>query len=534
MDGWNDSELDIKLNQYNGPKDESNTQFIYRTYTSLCDRICKPNRKLYTTADLNSKTKQIMTISNQKEAYNDMMTSTTATQEQHKEEEYFSIFENDITIPNFEVNTIHSIFWLNNKVPLSSSTSSSLPDGKQYCLFYLHTNTRSAIEAIELLPICYEAGYHLFAIDLPGHGRTYTHNDLISTQLSLAAIDTHIGHLKLFYQISEVVLLGRGMATALAIEYCSLLNTNMTSRKSGASVSSGLIRSMSRGLLKPSVSRESMSELKGTDNSATNNNIDNYMLSEQLQSTSSSEEKNAEFYTKQWQQQYQHQQYQQKQDEKSSKQSSESTSTQESSSGINSIFSYFGFGSTTSTSSLSTNITATSATSVSNSKSNDNHNKKSNATNTLPSNPHTFQHIQTVTLLILDTPYTSVQALIEDAIERVQAQGYYVPKFLLGLGASLVHSSVTTRLGFDPYMIKPIELLSNINMPILILSALSDDYIPIHHAMEIHKQYRQSKDQRNGINIESCSIVLFEGSHNSIRPEPVHQAIKLFIERKTS
>ena len=61
MAGWNDPELDVKLNQYHGPEDESNTQFIYRTYTGLCDRICKPNRKHYTTSDVEFKTNQIMT-----------------------------------------------------------------------------------------------------------------------------------------------------------------------------------------------------------------------------------------------------------------------------------------------------------------------------------------------------------------------------------------------------------------------------------------------------------------------------------------
>lgn len=472
-DGWNDPELDSKLNQYKGPEDETNTQFIYRTYNGLCDRICKPKRKHYITSDVESRSNQVMSSFHKSQVIDS--SGLKDGNVNLDSEDDFSIFENDLTIPHFDVNTIHSIFWLNNKVSSESS---------QHCLFYLHTNTRSAIEAVELLPICYEAGFHLMAIDLPGHGRTFTHNDLISTQLALAAIDVHFGHLKSFFQISQVVLLGRGMSTALSIEYCSLFNTNAGRRKS---------RDSKSGPLKPSTSRGSgLNDIKKIE-----------VVDRQISPPSSSTGITA---------------YQAKEVEPPS-------------SGTNSWFSYFGFGSTlSSTSQSSSNIATNTTATTTNTATCDESSLSSSLPATQPVvNPHSFQHIQSVASLILDTPYTSVHALVEDAIGRLQAEGYYVPKFLLDLGANLVRSSVTSRLGFDPYTVKPIELINYIDIPMLILSALHDDYIPIHHAMEIHKHYRSQKQQ--SATADCCSIVLFEGSHNSARPEAVHQAMRLFIER---
>lgn len=537
-DGWHDPELDSQLNQYSGPEDETNTQFIYRTYNGLCDRICKPKRKNYTTADVEFKTTQTMAIyhkSRQSTKNASANFDSSKSQEEddeganenssNTEEDDFSIFENDLTVPQFDVNTIHSIFWLNNKIPTGKA---------EHCLFYLHTNTRSAMEAPELLPVCLEAGFHLLAIDLPGHGRTFTHNDLISSQLSLAAVDVHIGHIKSLFQIPYFILLGRGLATALGIEYCSLQQRNSTEK-------SGIIRSLSRGLLKKSCSGDKLPGLKSSGASSDRLN--------QFAAKTDTDYSNRGSYGAN-----------DKPVTQSHPQPQTVTSINNSASNgggsSSSIFSFFGFGSSTPAlvkSSSSVTPASDTVQGLSDLGIDESILANTSVSVTVPAsvhNPYTCIHMRSVVALILDTPYTSVNALVDDAVTRMQAEGYYIPKFLLDLGAKLVRSSVSARLGFDPYTVKPIELISHVQLPILILAALNDDYIPIHHAMEIHKICRSLKHTEASTSHynsnayvtsstlttttpyqDGCSIVLFEGSHNSARPEAVHESIRMFMVR---
>jgi pimeloyl-ACP methyl ester carboxylesterase len=121
----------------------------------------------------------------------------------------------DISIKEFEMN--------HNGVQLHAAQWNVEPHSK-VCVVYLHTNTRSLLDAKEILPFCSKLGANLVAFDLPGCGKS---SGTMSFHMS-EDLNFVLSYVKDVLGFSEIVLWARGMATAVAVESVSRLLPDST------------------------------------------------------------------------------------------------------------------------------------------------------------------------------------------------------------------------------------------------------------------------------------------------------------------
>ena len=434
--------METRFNKIHGPSSESSYAFISRTYEGIVERICRPERKVYSSSDLKIKTDDIMHEQG----------ITNCPFEIH--EEYISLD------PKFPFSTIKICFWENKNIKKTSSRSdysydydNNLTKSDEIgCILYLHTNTRNCLSATEVLPLCNGLNLSAITFDLPGHGNTHTKDEIMSTELSLACIDYLIEYAKNYYKISYFILWARGMSTALAIEYCGKIKDTT---------------SHFRPHLPTSSSSWSLFKSKTSNENHCNNNQNK--LKQQLSFSQNI--------------------------------SQNSTSDQQPSS-LKPISSVQDIPNTTQS------FKSVSSTLSSSSLNTHDHLWRNN--NIIHTNYHYHNNLQYVKCLILDTPFVSIQSIVDDAIKTIQAQGYPIPKFIFDFAINIMKSSVSKKLGFDPYLIKPIHFVPNLYLPILILVATKDDYIQPHHTHTIMTHC-------NPALVPTPQVVYVDGSHFSER-----------------
>ena len=75
----------------------------------------------------------------------------------------FTVSEFRFTSRGAELNCL---YWTH----IESSSEGAVVHSSNKCVLYVHTNTRAAIDASEVLPLCIRLGADLMAFDLPGCG----------------------------------------------------------------------------------------------------------------------------------------------------------------------------------------------------------------------------------------------------------------------------------------------------------------------------------------------------------------------------
>jgi pimeloyl-ACP methyl ester carboxylesterase len=321
MDGFSicDPELEARYAKNNGPADESSYQAIMRTYQGFCKRIYNPGRKLYTTETLKGK---------------DI-------------EDHFEVmdFKLKFNHPVKRVQTsLYSVHW-RNKSPESTDVST--------CILYLHTNTSNLTDAMEVLPLCIDKGYHLLAFDLPGHGKSDA--PLICPDTTLEGINVAIKALTKS-GVDHVILWTRGMSTAAGFDFCSSVSHF------------GLMRNF-------------------------------------------------------------------------------------------------------------------------------------------------------VCLLVADCPFISVRRIVEDAVSRLQDEGYFIPLTLVQLAAKVMRSSLKGELGYDPYDVQPLDVASSVKLPCILIASDKDDYITQPHA-----------EAFLGALKGACHMFITDGNHFEKRSEQFIKSMEVAIE----
>lgn len=189
-----DPDLERLYEEISGRKNESIFPFLKRSFKDTCKRISEPSKAHYDTSDLKFSTKSSIS---------------------RTERFSFELSEFNITSKGLK---LHCALWRsqltkrNDKLPLKNPP---LP-----CIIYIHTNTRSLADAIELQPLATVTGFHLLAFDMPGAGKSEgTLSASCSTVIS--HIDNVISWAISNLNVGEVILWARGMATAAAVEYTS-------------------------------------------------------------------------------------------------------------------------------------------------------------------------------------------------------------------------------------------------------------------------------------------------------------------------
>lgn len=140
-----------------------------------------------------------------------------------------------------------------------------------------------------------------------------------------------------------------------------------------------------------------------------------------------------------------------------------------------------------------------------------------------------LNHLSTETLLIsfnivsvvLDSPFISIQGIIESYLEKVQGKGFSVSKSIARFFVNRSLSGISRRLnGFNLSSVRPVDNVSKIKYPVIVLSALEDDYIPAMHGEEIARCWG------DGIrNVRRCPAFVqyyqFHGGHFGKRNEDI-------------
>jgi pimeloyl-ACP methyl ester carboxylesterase len=192
-----DPEFEKKFHSNHGPENETTIQYIKRIYSNLCKRICEPERLLYEYQDLFLKSQNEFS-----EVIEDLYEVTEFDQN--------LILPNPKNILTYSVTSLHCVLW-----KLKTDTVLECP-----CIIYLHTNTRNLTDAVEILPLCATQRYHVFAFDLPSHGKSDAVG--LSALIGIQCIEEMISFLTANYGMEYFYIWARGMSTNFAIEYCNL------------------------------------------------------------------------------------------------------------------------------------------------------------------------------------------------------------------------------------------------------------------------------------------------------------------------
>lgn len=118
----------------------------------------------------------------------------------------------------------------------------------------------------------------------------------------------------------------------------------------------------------------------------------------------------------------------------------------------------------------------------------------------------------TIKYVVLDSPFLSVKKMVADASQTITAYGITVPSTVVSFCSSFIRRSVKSKLGCDPYDVKPVNFVPNMTVPCSILSARSDDYMPPHHGQSIFEVWGQSIQPR-----PYCEFEVYEGRHFGLR-----------------
>jgi hypothetical protein len=182
-----DSYIDEYFDQENGPSKETTWQFFSRSSDRFVNSLVNPRRMSYSTQDLHPS------------RYSSPIYSIPADTSWECTE--FNVFSQNVTL--------HCAFWkVKNSAPISFPV----------CILYLHTNLRSLVDALEVLPLAASLSASILSVDLPGCGQS-------KGQLS-ASMDKDIEHLLEWTKCLagddvKVLIWARGLATAPAIALCA-------------------------------------------------------------------------------------------------------------------------------------------------------------------------------------------------------------------------------------------------------------------------------------------------------------------------
>lgn len=118
--------------------------------------------------------------------------------------------------------------------------------------------------------------------------------------------------------------------------------------------------------------------------------------------------------------------------------------------------------------------------------------------------------------LVLDSPFTSLSVLAQEL-----ARGYAkVPAWMVRAVLVLVRTIIQAKANFDIEHLNALEHVGHSFSPALFIAAHGDDFIPSHHAKELHEAYQGEKE-----------LYMIEGDHNSMRPDFCRKKAILFLCR---
>lgn len=116
--------------------------------------------------------------------------------------------------------------------------------------------------------------------------------------------------------------------------------------------------------------------------------------------------------------------------------------------------------------------------------------------------------------IVCDSSFASLKQLAKELAKRFTK----IPSFIIVPAMSFISSSVKSRAHFTINELNPIQYVDEAFIPALFAHADGDDFIPPHHSQDIYDKYSGEKN-----------IVLFDGDHNSPRPDFFYDSVCIFF-----
>jgi len=119
---------------------------------------------------------------------------------------------------------------------------------------------------------------------------------------------------------------------------------------------------------------------------------------------------------------------------------------------------------------------------------------------------------------VLDSAFRDLRTVAEELVTRGR---FPVPQFLLSWALEMVRTEVSTRAGFDPLELTPINSASRAVCPALFGVAADDTFVMPHHTQDLHDAWAGERTLR-----------VFNGGHNGVRPTWfLEEAAEFLVER---
>ena len=114
-------------------------------------------------------------------------------------------------------------------------------------------------------------------------------------------------------------------------------------------------------------------------------------------------------------------------------------------------------------------------------------------------------HLDKVSCLILDSPFSSLQLIFKDTVKRHK----FIPKILAKYAYNASREQIMERLGIDITQIDPIKAARKCSLPAILIHGTADAFVNIAHSYSLMKEY-----------LGPCSLLEAENlNHNALRPE---------------
>lgn len=125
-----------------------------------------------------------------------------------------------------------------------------------------------------------------------------------------------------------------------------------------------------------------------------------------------------------------------------------------------------------------------------------------------------------IAAMVLDSPFADFMQLANELAQGMRENGLRVPGFAISVAASMIRRSVRRRAKFDPGEVSPLANCSKCFIPALFAHGELDLFIKPSHSEQLHEAYAGDKN-----------LVLFDGDHNSARPEFLFDSAVIFLRQ---
>lgn len=126
----------------------------------------------------------------------------------------------------------------------------------------------------------------------------------------------------------------------------------------------------------------------------------------------------------------------------------------------------------------------------------------------------------TIAALVLDSPFADLMQLANELANHAREQGLRIPGFAISVATGLIRRSVRRRARFDPRDVSPIGNCGKCFIPALFAHGEKDAFIKPKHSEQLHAAYAGDKN-----------IILFDGDHNSERPDFFFDSAVIFLRQ---